>query len=53
MTILIGIIVAHFIVIFRAKQLIRESLPHITIFVSTLFMVVYVVIMMYTMKIPG
>lgn len=53
MIVLIGIISFHLLVIFRAKQSIRERGPYITTFFLTVLMVAFVVAMMYTMKPPA
>ena len=52
MTVLLGIIIIHFLVILRAKQSIREKVPYVTIFILTILMVSYVVAKMYTMEPP-
>lgn len=52
MTVLLGIIAIHLLVIFRAKQSIRERVPYATIFFLTVMMVAFVVVMMYTMEPP-
>lgn len=52
MTVLLGIIAFHFLVMIRAKQSIRERVPYVTIFFLTVLMVTYVVAMMYSMEPP-
>jgi hypothetical protein len=52
MKILLGIIVFHFLVMFRAKQKIRERVPYTTIFFLTAVMVIYVVAMMHKIEPP-
>ena len=52
MTILLGIITAHFLVMFRAKQSFKENVPYASVFFITVVMVIFVVIMMYTMPPP-
>ncbi len=52
MTVLLGIISFHLLVMLRAKQTISERVPFTTIFVLTLLMVAYVVFMMYGMEPP-
>lgn len=52
MNVLLGIIGFHLLVILRAKQSFRESVPYITIFFLTVLMVAFVVAMMYAMEPP-
>lgn len=52
MSILLGIIFFHLLVILRARLTIEERSPYATTFVITVFMVVYVVAMMYKMEPP-
>jgi len=52
MTILIGIIGFHFLIILRAKQSNRGKVPYITTFFLTVLMVIYVVVMMHTIEPP-
>ena len=53
MTVLLGIIVFHFLVMFRARQPIRERVPYATTFILTALMVIFVVYMMYAMEPPS
>lgn len=52
MTVLLGIIGFHLLVILRAKQSIRERVPYVTTFFLTVLMVAFVVAMMYAMEPP-
>lgn len=52
MSVLLGIIVFHFLVMLRAKQSIKGRAPYATTFFITVLMVTFVVVMMYTMEPP-
>lgn len=52
MSVLLGIIVFHLLVLLRAKQSIREKAPYASTFFLTVLMVTFVVAMMYIMEPP-
>ena len=52
MTILLGIIGFHFLVMARAKQTSDDGVPYITTFLLTAFLVVYVIAWLYVMEPP-
>jgi len=52
MTVLLGIICFHFLVMVRAMLLNRERVPYVTTFFLTALMVAFVVAMMYTIEPP-
>jgi hypothetical protein len=52
MKILLGIIFFHLLVLFRAKFFIRDGIPIFSIFLLTVLLVVYVVMMMFIMPVP-
>ena len=52
MTVLLGIIGFHFLVILRAKLSEKERAPYGSTLFLTILMVTYVVAMMYTMEPP-
>jgi len=52
MTVLLGILISHFLVIIRANISIRERVPYVSIFFLTALMVAFVVAMMFTIEPP-
>ncbi len=52
MTVLLGIIAFHLLVMVRAKQAISDRIPFLTVFVLTALMVAYVVFKMYGIQPP-
>ncbi len=52
MTVLLGIIAFHLLVILRARLSFRERAPYATTFFLTALMVAFVVAMMHTMQPP-
>ena len=52
MTVLLGIICFHLLVMLRAKQAFREKAPYVTTFFLTALMVAYVVFLMFGMEPP-
>lgn len=52
MTVLIGIIALHLLVIVRSKLPVDDRVPYVTVFLFTVVMVVFVVLMMYRMEPP-
>lgn len=52
MRILLGIVFFHLLVILRAKQAVNERPPYMTTLFLTAMMVIYVVIMLYSMEAP-
>jgi len=52
MKILLGIIFLHLLVLYRAKNSIRDGVPILSTFFLTVLLVIYVVIMMFIMPMP-
>ncbi|MEX1261868.1 MAG: hypothetical protein WD381_04680 [Balneolaceae bacterium] len=52
MTILLGIIFFHFLVIFRAKFSEKDTIPYLSTFIMTALLVAYVVAMLFSMSPP-
>lgn len=52
MTILLGIIFFHLLVIFRAKFSVSEGTPYLSTFFITVLLVAYVVVMIFSMTPP-
>lgn len=53
MTILLGIIVFHMLVLIRSKMSSGEEAPYFSTFIISLLLVGFVVYMMFTMEEPG
>lgn len=52
MKILLGIVIIHLVILFRAKFSSRDESPYISIFFLTVLLVSYVFYMLYTMPVP-
>jgi len=52
MTVILGILVLHFLILLRSRMTAKTAVPYYTVFSLSVLIVLYVVFMMFTMAVP-